>query len=796
MQSIQDEPDDDEFLNSLHGIASEDLRRYRGRPLTEQDRAYLLSLSDTHPTSPQRKGSQRHPPRDTPASGEDELRRQIEAGETEARAYWARWGRNIWNDICAFANTRNGGEVWVGIKENGEVIGSDFDRIESVVAEEEHEAFRGELPQLELQSRSIRGRNVTVIRVAPAGRDALVRSDGSIYRRRGRQTVRSTPGKVIDRPEPGLELVEFHDDVVERTPDEDGDRDFDDPERESQSSTLPSGSGVAELKVSGRGVGVAGRGSDAAEVDRTDPTPAIRRGQGSRYRRFATDDEVGLNAQEYAAVVAETLRSVADDEPFCFGLFGPWGRGKTFLMDLVEKALPAPDYQFVKFSAWKYRTTPELWVHLYEQLAAGALRSSWLMPLRVGVERRGLWPAAAVVGALALALTPLADKVQWSKWLLTSLGVAGTAFLAGAIFQLRKAGLALKSTYWSMPRHQERLGLQFAVGDDLKAVLCSWLPVARPPGRALWNVVIRRPLELLGYCLALAGLWFVLRDVAVSLAAGTALSAWIVLLLAAIVLGGGLGLLAYLLRVQITSPRKVVLVVDDLDRCHPDQMLEVIECLQLFLDEDEIRKRLRIVMLVEEEILQNAIVQKYGKSRLVAASTDRNVWAERKLVRDNLEKLFLLWLRLPPLGPEQAGEIVSKAAASLVVQLETDRDASIATRPERIAESGDSIPADVPITGDKIVRIDSTLSNCEQEYLTRAVEELTRGEHANEWGPRSLRSFVFKYQLARMLLGETGHEDFDSRLLIQEMARQLRGEPAGSESGIPAALVDVARQVC
>ena len=98
-------------------------------------------------------------------------------------------------------------------------------------------------------------------------------------------------------------------------------------------------------------------------------------GGGLKFVREAGDDELCLNVEDYANAVAQ-LYSSADDGEFCLAVFGPWGRGKTFLMRRVGRALQilGRGYRTIHFSAWRYPSAPEVWVHLYEEFAKGAVR--------------------------------------------------------------------------------------------------------------------------------------------------------------------------------------------------------------------------------------------------------------------------------------------------------------------------------------------------------------------------------------------------------------------------------------
>lgn len=61
------------------------------------------------------------------------------------------------------------------------------------------------------------------------------------------------------------------------------------------------------------------------------------------------------------------------NENFCMlGIFGPWGRGKTYFFNKIKEKLSGRKdnikYKTVEFNAWKYQDTPAIWAYLYEKL--------------------------------------------------------------------------------------------------------------------------------------------------------------------------------------------------------------------------------------------------------------------------------------------------------------------------------------------------------------------------------------------------------------------------------------------
>src|SRR5205807_103331 len=123
-------------------------------------------------------------------------------------------------------------------------------------------------------------------------------------------------------------------------------------------------------------------------------------------------------------------------------------------------------------------------------------------------------------------------------------------------------------------------------------------------------------------------------------------------------------------------PNRVLLIVDDLDRCSPVEMLDVIEGMKLLVDDAEISRRLQVLMLVDEGVLGHAIANRYktmieerggGDASLSGAEARREVIAEQN------EKLFACHLRLPRLTDEDVAAVVSRVAGREIEALREQR---------------------------------------------------------------------------------------------------------------------------
>ncbi|HBY06357.1 MAG TPA: hypothetical protein DEH22_00655, partial [Chloroflexi bacterium] len=67
-----------------------------------------------------------------------------------------------------------------------------------------------------------------------------------------------------------------------------------------------------------------------------------------------------LDFQPYIDTLAEVIASRNTRTPLTIGVFGSWGSGKTSLMHLVGQGLPK-NYRVAWFDAWKYERETDLW---------------------------------------------------------------------------------------------------------------------------------------------------------------------------------------------------------------------------------------------------------------------------------------------------------------------------------------------------------------------------------------------------------------------------------------------------
>jgi hypothetical protein len=270
--------------------------------------------------------------------------------------------------------------------------------------------------------------------------------------------------------------------------------------------------------------------------------------------------------------------------------------------------------------------------------------------------------------------------------------------------------------------------------------------------------------------------------------------------------------------------------VDDLDRCRLDHLLTVMESIKLLLEDDEISRRVQVVMLIEEDVLKHATWEKYKP--LAEAEAKKAVGTNydgKRIVRESFEKLFTAHLRLGSLKPQDVADILfnfggknERVEQSVTRSLsDTARDEPSRKAPlnsvvsksldgdDDDAQGRQSHDPDPNETGSDRRRTeqvgstmqnqydaDSTMSLHEKQVVLAAVVQVY-GKRQSELGPRALRAIMFRYQLARLLLEELGEKTWSPAVLaIMIVKRHSEGKiDSGHAHSDPDILTRVAEQV-
>lgn len=396
--------------------------------------------------------------------------------------------------------------------------------------------------------------------------------------------------------------------------------------------------------------------------------------------------EKALNVKKYAKILANFFENTEGD--LNFGLFGSWGRGKTFLMKEVKNALKDKNYNFVEFDAWKYKNQPQVWAHLYNSVYNSFLNKKYEEPknfwgkvnctnkikdglnhlkivTRFNLHSNKYWPL--LFGLLLLNFTlmfpdaitqiSILRKYKSSPITLNVISYLVSLFLVIKNFtSFSKLRLKEYVKYLKLPNHNSNLGLQDVIGGDLKKLFLSTVKVPDSIYRK-YGVVLLSVSSLI-----------LLTTLHLNIPLG-----WLVVTLFVTIC------FIVLFSIYLLKPNKCtsMLVVDNLDRCTSYDMLNVIESIRLLLDDDGLKDILQTVMLIDDKKLRFAIADKYSDHIGIDykcngedlnynpepeyLNLDHKIIARNHLIVDEqINKLFISYLKLTTLSKEDSLEINRK----------------------------------------------------------------------------------------------------------------------------------------
>lgn len=292
------------------------------------------------------------------------------------------------------------------------------------------------------------------------------------------------------------------------------------------------------------------------------------------------------------------------NDNFCMlGIFGPWGRGKSYFFKQVKKGLsereknkksqPCINYKIIEFNAWKYQDTPAIWAYLYEVIYKHGL--NWFQRLLFYVVYQ--------------------LKHQWIRMLSYILFFVLVCLLYNKISTLQELSNSVKS-----------------VMQELKLPL-AWFTAAS----GLFYAIIKNPFSILNSIekklkrRSYKGMLGIQNDLEQDL----------------------VSLINYIVCNNKLDKKQIILYVDDIDRCESSKMLEIVNSLRLILEHPDIQKRMIVICSVDANKLKNAY----------CANKNHNDSVTEKLLKDanrHLDKLFVFSIGLAPLDKFQQIEFLDK----------------------------------------------------------------------------------------------------------------------------------------
>ena len=348
------------------------------------------------------------------------------------------------------------------------------------------------------------------------------------------------------------------------------------------------------------------------------------------YKDSSVEPCFGVTA--LATCFIKQLDKIAEhtNDKFCMlGIFGPWGRGKTYFFHLIKDILrqrsdkrfctliknifrtqtdehfskrvkdsfrkwnderKKKKYIIIEFNAWKYQDTPAIWAYLYETIYQEGL--NWIKRSLFCIKCQILrhWQRLLSIIILYILVWILYNKVselndlsENVKSIMLDLKVPLTwiTALSGILYSIIKNPISVHVTiekYFKRKSYKGMLGIQNDLEQDLESLVEN---IAKKPEK-----------------------------------------------------------------------KQIILYVDDIDRCESSKILNVVNSLRLILENTIIQKRMIVICSIDAEKL----VEAYCCNKYSGDSTK----AQRKEAREHLDKLFIFGVGLPSLDQSQQIEYLKK----------------------------------------------------------------------------------------------------------------------------------------
>ncbi|MCD6011315.1 MAG: P-loop domain protein [Flavipsychrobacter sp.] len=330
--------------------------------------------------------------------------------------------------------------------------------------------------------------------------------------------------------------------------------------------------------------------------------------------------------------LAEIIHDLPNEKGQMIGIFGKWGRGKTFFINELWNNLKKKEdiaYTHIEYHAWKYQDTPASWAYLYEIFAEKYLGNKKTLKnliayyrklIFLNYKRTGLTPFVSVglllLSAIVSSLIIYMQKE--SKILLPAVPIL-LAFGIKAILKLKEQ-LSTKAkdiikTYGTYVSFKEKMGIQADIQTELVNLICTWIPEKK------------------------------------------------------------------------LGKEKIILIVEDIDRCSEEKILQNIDALRIMLENEDICRRVIIITAIDERVLKNAIKIKYSS---LQKSLDKKDNEKEKylhgLISEYLDKLFISAIKLGDLSTSQKEEFLNELLRNDILQ-ETFDELEAIERKERIKEN-------------------------------------------------------------------------------------------------------------
>ncbi|HEX8273680.1 MAG TPA: P-loop NTPase fold protein [Longimicrobiaceae bacterium] len=333
-------------------------------------------------------------------------------------------------------------------------------------------------------------------------------------------------------------------------------------------------------------------------------------------------DQDLLGVASHAAVLARVVSTTPT--PFTIGVYGEWGAGKTTFVHFVEhylareKVAPAEPTLFVHFEGWQHRTADELWRALMLKVTRAVYehtKGKCAVAPHAQAHEDAKTRLRRLLGSYAVGGNPPAEKPQDQYWNFVE---------------------RLDSTLYGgiSKRSPEALRL-----DQNEAVLAAARASVAALSAASPLVAGLRQLLRIDTTVDTAALFQRERNEATRerIESRREFQDALTSLLELIPVG-----------------KRVCVFLDDLDRCMPDVVLDLLEAIKIFLHVE----KMVFVVAADEELIGKGLRLRYRELLEGSAGAQEGEFLARK-GQEYFEKIIQLRINLPECTPEHAHRFIA-----------------------------------------------------------------------------------------------------------------------------------------
>lgn len=378
--------------------------------------------------------------------------------------------------------------------------------------------------------------------------------------------------------------------------------------------------------------------------------------KGLSDKALSLKDPDALNLRAYAEGLADLLRNAETKPPLVIGVTGPWGSGKSSVMQMLSELLAQRQMPTVWFNAWHHQSEEHLLASLLSNIRRQGIPGMFTRPglrLRWKLMLQKLSPHEPIGGFL-------------SSWFLLLLGLA---LLSGAL------ALWIVSAFDTAPAPAASPEEHAGAVEFFQDLVCSEKP-CRDLIQALANVL--PGLELGAFLTMLLGLVPLNKLKQVALITRNFDPAKLMTSVMPAKRNPSLDeQLSFRhgfgeeLRATIAclAPYRLVIFIDDLDRCRPENVAAVLEAVNFVVSAADCyvvlgMDRAYVLRAIRQEFERFIAMEQAERRDLALGTPEEDKGRPRDFAEHYLEKLVNLIVSVPKMTAEGRAKLMETLASA------------------------------------------------------------------------------------------------------------------------------------